>query len=208
MRYLLTIMSGYLLGSLSISIFLSKTLLGRDVRSCGSGNAGATNMARVYGTRAGVLTLTGDMLKGTAAMLIGWLLGGDIGLAAGGVGCMLGHCFPAFHNFRGGKGVSVGAAVALAVDWRVFVAVIVVFAGVAVLSKKVSLGSICAAVTAFVASLIFGASVPRCAMVLFAAIMIVIRHRENIRRLLSGTEPDFKSGKRGDKHPRGGEVAK
>ena len=208
MRYLLAVIAAYLLGSMSFSIFLSKALLGRDVRSCGSGNAGATNMARVYGMRMGALTLAGDMLKGAAAMFIGWKLCGDMGLALGGTACMLGHCFPVFHSFRGGKGVSVGAVVALAVDWRVFIAVIAVFALTAVLSKKVSLGSICAALAAFIAALIFAASLPRLALTFFSAAMIIVRHRENIRRLLAGTEPDFKTGSKGAKLPKGGEMAK
>lgn len=207
MSYILAAIAGYLLGSISFSIFLSQALLGRDVRSCGSGNAGATNMARVYGMRAGALTLAGDALKGAAAMFLGWKLGGDAGLALGGSACMLGHCFPVFYGFRGGKGVSVGAAVALAVDWRVFVIAVVVFAAAAVLSKKVSLGSICASAATFVSALIFCVSTPRIILALVSALLVIVRHRENIRRLLAGTEPDFKSGRKTAKPPSGGEAA-
>ena len=81
----IVVVAGYLLGSLSISILLSKNLLGRDVRRHGSGNAGATNMARVFGMHAGLLTLAGDMLKAAAAMLLGFWLLGDTGMALGGV---------------------------------------------------------------------------------------------------------------------------
>ena len=120
----IVVVAGYLLGSLSISILLSKNLLGRDVRRHGSGNAGATNMARVFGMHAGLLTLAGDMLKAAAAMLLGFWLLGDTGMALGGVACLLGHCFPVLHGFKGGKGVSSGAMVALMIDWRVFLCVV------------------------------------------------------------------------------------
>ena len=113
----IVVVAGYLLGSLSISILLSKNLLGRDVRRHGSGNAGATNMARVFGMHAGLLTLAGDMLKAAAAMLLGFWLLGDTGMALGGVACLLGHCFPVYFKFKGGKAVSAGAAVGLMVSW-------------------------------------------------------------------------------------------
>ena len=107
-KYILVASAGYLLGSLSMSIILSRAVLGEDVRRKGSGNAGATNMARVYGLKAGALTLGGDVLKASLSMLIGWLLLGDVGLALGGIASLVGHCFPVYYNFRGGKGVSVG----------------------------------------------------------------------------------------------------
>ena len=124
LRYLIVIIAGYLLGSLSASILLSRTALGGDVREKGSGNAGATNMARVYGMGPGVFTLLGDMFKAGLAMLMGWFLLGDWGIAIGGMACISGHCFPFLHDFRGGKGISVGAAIGLAIDWRVFVTII------------------------------------------------------------------------------------
>ena len=144
-KYALITVAGYLLGSLSASILISRTALGEDVRSKGSGNAGATNMARVYGWGMGFVTLGCDMLKAVLATWIGSLLLGDVGLALGGVCCMVGHCFPVFHKFKGGKGISVGAALGLAIDWRVFVAIVAVFLIAAFLTKKVSFGSVCAA---------------------------------------------------------------
>lgn len=194
-KYILVAFAGYMLGSLSMSIVLSRTVLGEDVRRKGSGNAGATNMARVYGLKAGVLTLGGDVLKASLSMLIGWLLLGDVGLALGGIASLVGHCFPVYYNFRGGKGVSVGAAVALAIDWRVFLSVVLVFALAAFLSKKVSLGSVCAAVTISIASLIFQVSAARLILAVFGMLLVVFQHRENIKRLINGTEPDFKPAK-------------
>lgn len=192
--YILIIIGSYLLGSVSVSIVISRAALGGDVRAKGSGNAGATNMARVFGLGPGLLTLAGDMLKAALSMLAGYLLLGDIGLAAAGMACMLGHCFPVYYGFRGGKGVSVGAAVALALDWRVALLVFAVFAAVAFLSKKVSLGSMCAAAALALGAGAFQLSQPRIALAVFGMCLVILRHHENIRRLLSGTEPDFKPG--------------
>ena len=194
-KYILVASAGYLLGSLSMSIILSRAVLGEDVRRKGSGNAGATNMARVYGLKAGALTLGGDVLKASLSMLIGWLLLGDVGLALGGIASLVGHCFPVYYNFRGGKGVSVGAAVALAIDWRVFLSIVLVFALAAFLSKKVSLGSVCAAVAISITSLIFQVSRPNLIFAVFGMLLVVFQHRENIKRLINGTEPDFKPAK-------------
>lgn len=194
-KYLLTIIGGYLLGSLSTSIFMSRSVLGGDVRKRGSGNAGATNMARIYGMGAGVLTLLGDALKAAAAMYIGHRLLGDVGIAAGGLAVLLGHCFPIFHHFHGGKGVSVGAAIGLAVDWRVFLAIVCAFLVGALLTRKVSIGSICAAVTVSVAALAVGVSTPKLVLCLCGMVLVVFQHRENIKRIMKGTEPDFKAAK-------------
>ncbi len=188
------LVAGYLLGSLSASILLSRTAWGGDVRGKGSGNAGATNMARGYGLGAGVVTLGCDMLKAILATWLGSLLLGDVGLAIGGIACMVGHCFPVFHEFKGGKGISAGAAIGLMIDWRVFVAIILVFLIVAFLSRKVSLGSICASVALTWFSLIFGVSTPKLILAIVAMCLAVFQHRGNIKRLLDGTEPDFKAG--------------
>lgn len=194
LKYLLVLVCSYLLGSVSVSIFISKNVLRADVRTKGSGNAGATNMARVYGLHMGLITLAGDALKGAVSMLLGRLLLGENGMSAAAVSCILGHCYPAMHEFRGGKGVSVGAMVLLMADWRVFAVAVVFFALAAVLSRKVSLGSLSAALSAFIAAIVLHLSTPRIIMVAFAALLVVVRHRENIARLLKRTEPDFSLG--------------
>lgn len=194
LKYLLVLVCSYLLGSVSVSIFISKNVLRADVRTKGSGNAGATNMARVYGLHMGLITLAGDALKGAVSMLLGWLLLGECGMSAAAVSCILGHCYPAMHEFRGGKGVSVGAMVLLMADWRVLAVAVVFFALAAVLSRKVSLGSLSAALSGFIAAVILHLSTPRLIMVAFAALLVVVRHRENIARLLKRTEPDFSLG--------------
>lgn len=199
-KFLLVVLAGYLLGSISFSIWLSR-LLGMDIRRKGSGNAGATNMARTFGWGPGVLTLAGDMIKALLSMLIGYcMLGGglhspgelgDWGLMAGGVSVMLGHCFPFMHDFRGGKGVAVGGITSLMVDWRVGIAVFGSFLLLALLSKKVSLGSICGALAITIASLLCHVSLPRLLLSIIAMSIVIFQHRENIKRLLKGTEPDF-----------------
>ena len=195
LKYAAVIVGGYLLGSLSASILLSRTAWGKDVREQGSGNAGATNMARVYGLGAGFLTLGCDMLKAILATWLGSLLLGDAGLAVGGIACMIGHCFPVFHHFKGGKGISVGAALGLMIDWRVFVCIIATFLLVAFLSKKVSLGSIFASLGITVFSLIFHVTTPRLVLAICAMCLAIFQHRGNIRRLILGTEPDFKAAR-------------
>ena len=110
---------GYLLGCVNISILISRAFFRKDVRSCGSGNAGATNMARVFGWKLGLLVLCCDTAKAAFALSFASCLSGDCGLLSAGSACLLGHCFPVFHGFRGGKGVSVGLALAFGIDWRV-----------------------------------------------------------------------------------------
>lgn len=195
MKYITIAVIAYLLGSFCASIPLSKRVYDTDVRTLGSKNAGATNVARCFGIKAGLITLFCDMLKTVCSMLIGKLLAGESGMALAGALCMIGHCFPIYFGFRGGKGVSAGAAVALMQGVWVFITVMSVFALVAVCSKKVSLASICASVSLPIAALAFGKSAILIVMSAFSCILVVIMHRENIRRLIDGEEPDFKAGK-------------
>ena len=198
LKYIFICVGGYLLGSVSISIILSR-MLGVDVRKKGSGNAGATNMARSFGLVAGFATLAGDFLKAVIVMYVGWRLCGDWGVMAGGIACITGHCFPIFYDFRGGKGISVGAAIGLAIDWRVFVGIVIVFLIAAFLSKKVSLGSVCAAVAVIILSIVFAVPLPRLLLAIYAAVLAIFQHRANIRRLSEGEEPDFRAAKPGEK---------
>ena len=193
--WIVVLVAGYVLGSLSFSIILSK-VLGRDIRKEGSGNAGATNMTRVFGWAAGVSTLAFDFLKAFAAMKLGQALLGDVGICLGGIASMTGHCFPVFHDFKGGKGIATGAAVGLMIDWRVFVCIVAVFLLVSLLTKKVSLGSISAAVVIVPATLIFARTGPMLALAVYGMVLAICRHAQNIRRLLNGTEPDFRAGKK------------
>jgi len=198
--YVLLALGSYLLGCVSLSIMLSKKVYGTDVRGMGSGNAGATNMARVFGLNAGVLTLIADALKAAVAMLVGHLLFGDMGVCVAGIASLIGHCYPVFYGFKGGKGVSVGVAVAFAIDWKVGLFIVVCFAIVAACTKKVSPSSIAGALGIVVACVIFKASAPEMVLAVFGCILVIYRHKENIKRLIAGTEPNFKPGSRKEKY--------
>ena len=198
--YILLALGSYLVGCISLSIILSKNIFGGDVRGMGSGNAGATNMARAFGMSAGVLTLLADALKAVVVMIIGNLLFGDLGLAIAGTCAIIGHCYPVFYGFKGGKGVSVGVAIAFGIDWKVGLFVVVCFAVVAVLTKRVSPSSIAGAVGIVVACLIFNVSTPELVMAIIGAVLVIYRHKENIKRLIAGTEPEFKPGSRKEKY--------
>lgn len=196
LKLILCLVFGYLIGAFSFSITISKYFFGNDVRKEGSGNAGATNMARSFGILPGIITLVGDILKAVVSVYAGKLIAGEWGMVLAGIACNLGHCYPVYYGFKGGKGVSVGLALALCADWRAGITAIVVFTAVVMLSKKVSLSSISGAVGAAICCLIDGCSVSSRIMIFFAVIMIFIRHKENIRRLLAGTEPDFHVNKK------------
>lgn len=195
MKYVIIALIAYLLGSFCASIPLSKRVYGGDVREKGSGNAGATNMARVYGMKAGLATFAADAVKTVAAMLIGSKLGGVSGAALAGAACIIGHCFPVYFSFRGGKGVSVGAALGLMTGPWVFAIIMAVFFAVSLSTRKVSLGSMCAAVSLPIAALLTSAPAPMLYMCVFSASLVVFMHRGNIGRLLSGTEGDFHAKK-------------
>lgn len=187
--------AAYFIGSFSFSIMISRLFFGKDVRQKGSGNAGATNMARSFGIVPGLITLAGDAAKAVVALLLGHLLGGETGLCIAGASCIAGHCFPVYYGFRGGKAVSAGTAVVFAADWRAGVIAVAVFAVVAVFSKKVSLGSLCAAFASLLACVLLQCSLPRILMVAFTVALLIFRHSENIKRLMKGQEPDFRINK-------------
>ena len=195
MKYLIIVLIAYLLGSFCASIPLSKRVYGGDVREKGSGNAGATNMARVYGMKAGRATFALDALKTVAAMLAGLHLGGAVGEALAGAACIFGHCFPVYFAFRGGKGVSVGAALGLMTGFWTFAIIMAVFFAVSLSTHKVSLGSMCAAVSLPCAAVLTNAEKPMLFMCIFAALLVVFMHRVNIKRLINGTEGDFHAKK-------------
>lgn len=194
-KYILIGIAAYVLGSCNFSVLLSKNMKRGDVRSHGSGNAGATNMARIYGIGPGLMVLGGDMLKAAIGMLFGWLIGGEWGLCVSGICCMVGHCFPIFYNFRGGKGVSVGGITAFAIDWRAGLIVAGTFIVFAFTSKKVSLGSVMAAASILVAAVILKLSTPMIILSVVDMTIVIWRHKDNIKRLLNGTEADFKAHK-------------
>jgi glycerol-3-phosphate acyltransferase PlsY len=192
MELLLTI-SSYLLGSVP-SGFIIGALSGVDVRNAGSGNIGATNVARLLGKRLGLLTLVADVAKGFVPVLLAEKLGmSDVGIALVAMAAFLGHLYPLFLRFQGGKGVATAFGALLGVAPPATLVLLVVF-GIAVLfCRIVSLGSIAAALAAPVALWTLDYSAVLILMSAFLGGMIVLRHRENIKRLLDGTEPRFGS---------------
>ena len=192
-RYLACLALGYLIGSLSVSILISKYIFHQDVRTLGSGNAGAANAARTLGPRVGALTLLGDFLKGIISMLLGSWLGGTTGLAIAGAACMIGHCFPIYFGFKGGKAVATAVAVALMLDWRVFLCA---FAVVAALTRTASVSSMAASVAVAAMTPVFTKNPVLISLGIFTCLLVLLMHRSNIRRLIQGTEPKFQFGKR------------
>ena len=190
---------GYLLGSISFAVIMSRLFKKQDVRDMGSGNAGATNVARVFGMGTGVATLVCDGVKTAASMLLGRLAGGEYGFLIAGAACLLGHCFPVFFGFRGGKGVTVGAVMGLMLSWQLFVLLCVVFFAVFFISRKVSLCSISCAVAFPLLQLALGErDLWRLLLGVFTMLCVVLMHRGNIKRLLTGTEANFKPGGKRD----------
>ena len=195
LKYILLALGSYLVGSISFSIIMSK-ILGGDVREKGSGNAGATNMARVYGSIPGIITWLMDVLKTVFCIWAGTKLMGDWGLTVAGSACIIGHCYPIYYGFKGGKGVSVGCALALMIDLRVFACVMTVFFILAFATRKVSLASVCATTSILIFGPLFHVGLARMILACVGVLLIDYRHRDNIKRLLNGTEKDFKAAKK------------
>ena len=142
----LTALIGYLLGSLNFALILSKKMYGDDIRTHGSKNAGTTNMMRTYGNKAAAFTIIGDMLKAVLSVVIGcFLMGIFHGGYAAALGCMIGHIFPLYYNFKGGKGVATAAAAILVLNPMAFLCVIAVFLICVICTRYISLGSVLAA---------------------------------------------------------------
>ena len=193
LRYGLIAIIGYLLGSVSVAVLLTRDKSGTDVRSQGSGNAGATNVARVYGMKAGFLTLGGDMAKTALSGLAGYLIAGRPGLAVACLACTIGHCWPVYFRFKGGKGISVAGCIALLFHPWMFVLIVAWFLVTAFLSRRVSFGSVTAALVYPLFYWLPTRSLDICFVVscIIAAIAI-FQHRGNIKRLIRGEEPPFK----------------
>ena len=196
----------YLLGSLSFAIIVSKCIAKKDIREFGSGNAGMTNVLRTLGKGPAALTLLGDIGKAVVGVFLSRLLltywGGvpqeylTMFLYLAGIFVVLGHIYPVYYGFHGGKGIATSAGVLLMVDPIVFAGVVAVFLVVVLISKIVSLASICAAVSApvitYVSQLLLGDHALLDALcVLVFAVLVIIMHRSNIKRLANGTENKF-----------------
>ena len=194
-KVIFTIMIGYLFGCISAAYIIGKKFGKIDIRQYGSGNAGATNMLRTMGIKYAAPTLILDMLKAVAAALLGWLImGSRWGIIVGGYAAVLGHTFPFYMDFKGGKGVAAICGVLMVLN-PLLGAVLLVLGILANLIVKVySLVSIVGMLVAAICYTIFaGGDAPTIVFAWVAFIQIVISHLPNIRRLLSGTESKMTS---------------
>jgi glycerol-3-phosphate acyltransferase PlsY len=181
----------YLLGSIPTG-YIMGLMAGVDVRARGSGNVGATNVARVLGKKEGLLTLLADAAKGLIPVFIARRLGFDVDvLAAVALAAFLGHVFPIFLKFRGGKGVATALGVFLGLAPLGTVVLMAVFAGVFLVSRTVSLCSMIAAAAAPVVFWLSSYPAVWVATSALIAALIILRHHANIQRLIDGTEPKF-----------------
>lgn len=189
------VVGGYLLGSIPFGVIVTRFAGAGDLRQIGSGSIGATNVLRTGRRDLAALTLLGDGGKGIIAVLVARALWGETAGALAGAMAFLGHLFPVWLGFRGGKGVATFFGIMLTVAWPVGVAAAVTWLAVAALLRISSLAGLSAAALAPLFAFLLHAGRPVIALALFTALLIFIRHRGNIERLLQGTEPRIGAGR-------------
>lgn len=198
LKLLTALLLGYLLGSLNTAVILGK-IYGKDIRSHGSNSAGLTNTLRVLGKSAAVFVLVGDILKGIIACVVGLLLGvhfytegtmDSVSLLVAGAGVVIGHNWPIYFKFKGGKGALTAVTVLFMADWLMALLCLALFVIIIALTRYVSLGTVCATTLTAIISFIpaFEHTLYFNIFVCLMAFIIIYRHRENIQRLFSGTE--------------------
>jgi glycerol-3-phosphate acyltransferase PlsY len=201
LKYIGVIILCYLIGAIPFGVIISRLTRGIDVRDYGSGSMGMANVLRTVGARAGVFVFLADLAKGAAAVALAWLIfGSAYGQVAGGVAAVIGHSWPIYVGFRGGRGVTTGFGALLVMSWPVGLICFAIFLIVVALSRYVSLGSMLAGLSMLVMMIPFVVlDVEPFAYLVFGLIIvpiIIFRHRGNIQRLLSGTEPKLGRGGR------------
>ncbi len=203
----------YLIGSINFAVIFGKLFMKRDVREIGSGNAGTTNVMRSAGVLPGVLTFLCDALKGFAASYLGCIIFHStvgaltpdeyaiIGAYICGLACMLGHVFPVFFKFKGGKGVATSVGIFAVCSPLAIILGLSVFAIVTLATRYVSLASLIATVVVVVSCLIFRLTaapiLPQLILAMLMGVIVVAKHKDNIERLLSGTENKIGGKKNG-----------
>jgi glycerol-3-phosphate acyltransferase PlsY len=192
---LFVVLFGYLLGSVPTGLLLAKVFSKVDPRKTGSGNIGATNIFRTAGKGLGILTLVGDILKGMIPIVIAsWLGLPDLWIAIAGLSSFLGHIFPIFLGFKGGKGVATALGVYLIISTTAVLIEVLLFVGIVWRWRYISLGSICCATTIPILIAFFRSDSQAYFIVsVIMAALILYRHQENIVRLLQGMENKWKS---------------
>jgi acyl phosphate:glycerol-3-phosphate acyltransferase len=187
---------GYLLGSIPFGLILSRVFGAGDIRQIGSGNIGATNVLRTGRKGLAAATLALDMLKGFAAVILGGMIAPDAALL-GGVGAFLGHVFPVWLGFKGGKGVATMLGIALGIAWPVGFAFALIWIGALGLTRISSVSGMAAAVAAPIAAFLV-TDQSAAIMLTGLALIVILKHRDNITRLIAGTEPRVGQKSEGD----------
>lgn len=187
MLNILTLFLSYLIGSISFALVVGKLFYKTDVRNYGSGNLGATNVFRVLGKKAGIIVAIADILKGTVACLLPQILNSSVNPIFCGLLALLGHIFPVFAGFKGGKAVATATGVLLFLTPFGTLTGFFVFILTLILSKYVSLSSMLAGIAIFIYSVIFEDKVI-IALSLFISVLVIILHRQNIKRIINGAE--------------------
>ena len=223
-RIIITAVIAYLLGSINTAVIVTKIVTGgkKDIREMGSGNAGFTNVLRSVGKLPAIFTIVCDALKCVVAVIIGWLIFstiptdtqilsnefGNCGKYIAGIFSILGHSYPVYFHFKGGKGVVTAAALIASEDWRVFIAIIAVFLLAFVCSKIISLSSITAAALygpfTFLATYFFdypngysmGYVILSTVAALIIGVFVIVKHKDNIKRLMRGEEKKITAKKK------------
>lgn len=189
MEYVLFILLAYVIGSIPSALIVGKVGYNIDVREHGSGNLGATNTFRILGKKAGTIVLIADILKGTIATILPVLFGFDLYLLIIGLGAVIGHVYPIFARFKGGKAVATSAGIILGVNALLFAIIIASFVIVLLISKYVSLASMTAGVVGVVVSLFIAQDIVLTIVLGLLAIFILYKHRQNIVRIIRREEP-------------------
>ncbi|WP_033544020.1 glycerol-3-phosphate 1-O-acyltransferase PlsY [Planococcus sp. CAU13] len=195
MDILLPVILAYLLGSIPSALWIGKIFYNTDVRTKGSGNLGATNTFRVLGKTAGLIVTILDILKGTAATLLPLLIDTNIHPLILGLIAVVGHMYPVFAKFKGGKAVATSGGILLGYQWPLFLVAVAVLLITLKITKMVSLSSMVLATVAVIYAIIYAVNTgdyPFLAVILVLAAFIFYRHRANIARIRAGTEPKIK----------------
>ena len=195
---------GYFLGGINSAILISKAVYHDDIRNYGSRNAGMTNMMRTYGKAAAAGTLVGDLLKTVVAILLARMIFGEPGAYIAGTASVVGHIYPCYFGFKGGKGVATAAMMVLMTNPLCFVILFTLFVVIVLGFKYISLGSVmCLMLYPLLVNRlgVMGIVPTLCSFIV--AILIVFKHKDNIKRLMNGTESKFafKKSKKADKKP-------
>lgn len=177
----------YLLGSIPSGVWIGKRFYGKDIRDFGSGNSGTTNTFRVLGIRAGTIVLAADVLKGTLAASLPYLMHSDFNPMVLGLGAILGHTFPLFAHFKGGKAVATSAGVLLAYNPLFFIFCVCVFLIILYFSRMVSFSSMLSLIIITPSTLVTGDWILTLIAVILT-IFIIYRHKDNVKRIKNGTE--------------------